>query len=115
MNHQKKLELMRDMRLHGMYDAMQGLVQSKKLNSINADQLLALLLQQQWDERNNRKINRLMRSARFRYSASLQEIKADSKRNLSGEQLAIADAILDRIVSNAHRIELTVESLRKRK
>jgi len=41
---------------HGMYDAMLGLVQSKKLSSINADQLLALLLQQEWDERNNRKI-----------------------------------------------------------
>jgi len=39
-----------------MYDAMLGLVQSKKLSSINADQLLALLLQQEWDERNNRKI-----------------------------------------------------------
>lgn len=89
MNHQKTLELMRDMRLHGMFDAMQGLVQSKKLASLNADQLLALLLQQEWDERNNRKITRLTRSARFRYSASLQEVKADVKRNLSAEQLAL--------------------------
>lgn len=89
MNHQKTLELMRDMRLHGMYDALQGLVQSKKLSSINADQLLAILLQQEWDERNNRKIHRLTRSARFRYTASLQEIKADAKRNLSSEQIAL--------------------------
>ena len=80
---------MRDMRLHGMFDAMQGLVQSKKLASLNADQLLALLLQQEWDERNNRKITRLTRSARFRYSASMQEVKADVKRNLSAEQLAL--------------------------
>jgi len=80
---------MRDMRLHGMHDAMQGLVQSKKLSGLSADQLLALLLQQEWDERNNRKINRLTRAAKFRYSASMQEVKADAKRNLSAEQLAI--------------------------
>lgn len=89
MNYQKTLELMHDMRLHGMHDAMQGLVQSKKLSGLNADQLLALLLQQEWDERNNRKINRLTRTAHFRYSASLQEVKADAKRNLSAEQLAL--------------------------
>jgi DNA replication protein DnaC len=89
MNQQKTLELMRDMRLHGMFEAMQGLLQSKKLGSLNADQLLALLLQQEWDERNNRKITRLTRTARFRYSASMQEVKADAKRNLSAEQLAL--------------------------
>ncbi len=89
MNHQKTPELMRDMRLHGIFDAMHGLVQSKKLASLNADQLLALLLQQEWDERNNRKITRLTCSARFRYSASMQEVKADVKRNLSAEQLAL--------------------------
>lgn len=78
---------MRELRLHGMAAAMQGLLQSKNLASTSADQLLALLLQQEWEERNNRKISRLTRSARFRYSASLQEVKADAKRNLSAEQL----------------------------
>jgi DNA replication protein DnaC len=89
MNHQKTLDLMQSMRLHGMHDAMQGLVQSKKLTALSADQLLALLLQQEWEERNNRKIQRLTRSARFRYSASMQEVKPDAKRNLSAEQLAL--------------------------
>lgn len=89
MNHQKSLELMNSMRLHGMYEAMNGLVQSKKLSALSADQLLALLLQQEWEERNNRKIQRLTRTARFRYSASMQEVKPDAKRNLSAEQLAV--------------------------
>lgn len=89
MNHQQTLERLQALRLHGMHDAMQGLLQSKQLSSLNAEQLLAILLQQEWDERNNRKINRLTKTARFRYSASLQEIKADAKRNLSAEQLAV--------------------------
>ena len=89
MNQQKTLELMQNLRLHGMHDAMQGLVQSKKLSALSADQLLAILLQTEWDERNNRKIDRLTRTARFRYSASLAEVNADAKRNLSAEQLAL--------------------------
>lgn len=89
MNHQQTLERMRELRLHGMAAAMQGLLESKKLASTSADQLLALLLQQEWDERNNRKISRLTRSARFRYAASLQEVKPDARRNLPAEQLAL--------------------------
>ncbi|MFM8431472.1 MAG: ATP-binding protein, partial [Bacteroidota bacterium] len=77
------------MRLHGMYDALHGLQESKKLSSLSADQLMALLLQQEWDEPNNRKISRLTRSARFRYTATMQEVKPDAKRNLSAEQLAL--------------------------
>lgn len=89
MSYQKTLDLMRSMRLHGMYDALHGLQESKKLSSLSADQLMALLLQQEWDERNNRKISRLTRSARFRYNATMQEVKPDAKRNLSAEQLAL--------------------------
>lgn len=89
MNHHKTLDLMKGLRLHGMHDALQGLMEGKKLSSLNSEQLLSLLLQQEWDERNNRKIDRLTRSARFRYSAALSEVKADAKRNLSSDQLAV--------------------------
>jgi DNA replication protein DnaC len=88
MSQQKNLQLMQQMRLYGMYTALEGLIQSKQLSALSAEQLLALLLQQEWDERNNRKITRLTHNARFRYNASMQEIRADSKRNLSVEQLA---------------------------
>jgi DNA replication protein DnaC len=88
MNQQNNLRLMQEMRLYGMQAALEGIIQSKQLSALSAEQLLALLLQQEWDERNNRKVTRLTKNARFRYNASLQEIKADSKRNLSVDQLA---------------------------
>lgn len=89
MNQHKTLDLMKGLRLHGMHDALQGLLESKKLSTLSGEQLLSLLLQQEWDERNNRKIDRLTRSARFRYSAALSEVKADAKRNLTSDQLAV--------------------------
>ena len=51
MSYQKTLDLMKSMRLHGMHDALHGLQESKKLSGLSADQLMALLLQQEWDEK----------------------------------------------------------------
>ena len=88
MSYQKTLELMNTMRLHGMHAALEGIMQSKKTASLSTEQFLSLLLQQEWDERNNRKIDRLTKSARFRYTSTMAEINADPKRNLQADQLA---------------------------
>ena len=88
MSYQKTLELMQTMRLHGMHAALDGIMQSKKTTSLSTEQFLSLLLQQEWDERNTRKIDRLTRSARFRYTSSMAEINPDPKRNLQADQLA---------------------------
>lgn len=46
-------------------------------------------------------------------------VRADAERDLRGDDLiadpTVADAILDRLVHNAHRIELQGESMRKQK
>ena len=86
MSYQKTIELMQSMRLYGMQTALEGIVQGKKVTSLSSEQLLSLLMQQEWDDRNNRKIQRLTRSARFRYTSSLAEISPDPKRNLSACQ-----------------------------
>ena len=88
MSYQKTIELMQSMRLYGMQTALEGIVQGKKANALSSEQLLSMLMQQEWDDRNNRKIQRLTRSARFRYTSSLAEISADPKRNLSADLLA---------------------------
>ncbi len=88
MSYQKSIELMQNLRLYGMQAALEGIVQGKKTDALANDQLLSLLLQQEWDDRNNRKIERLTRSARFRYTSSLAEISPDPKRNLTADFLA---------------------------
>lgn len=88
MSYQKTLEMMQSLKLHGMHAALDNLLAGKKSNSLSGEQLLALLLQQEWDERNNRKIRRLTQSAHFRYTSSMEEIRPDPKRNLKAETLA---------------------------
>lgn len=88
MSFNQSLERMQALRLHGMHNALEGLLQSKQAQHLTTEQIIALLIQQEWDERNNRKISRLTKSARFRYSASLEQVRPAPERNLDANQLA---------------------------
>lgn len=88
MNYTQTLEQMRSLRLHGMAEALDNLVAAKKVSSLSGEQLLAVLVQQEHDERHGRKIDRLKKAARFRYNAALDQIPADASRNLDAGLLA---------------------------
>ena len=64
------LQLMQQLRLTGMRATYDGMVSSKNMPSIGHDELLNLLLQAEWDERENQKANRRLQNARFRIRAS---------------------------------------------
>ncbi|MDM1097838.1 ATP-binding protein, partial [Myroides odoratimimus] len=46
------------------------------------DQLIAYLTDSEYDDRENRKIERLINTAKFRYKAYIQDINIDSSRNI---------------------------------
>ena len=88
MSFNQSLQQMQALRLHGMYNALEGLLQSKQAQHLTTEQIIALLVQQEWDERNNRKISRLTKSARFRYVANLEQVRPAPERNLDAVQIA---------------------------
>lgn len=51
------------------------------------DELIAYLMQSEWDDRQNRKIDRLTKAARFRYSAVMENIDYDPTRNLDKNRI----------------------------
>src|SRR5690606_7690152 len=59
MNYTQTIEHMRSLRLHGMAEALDNLIAAKKVSTLSGEQLLAILLQQEHDERHGRKIDRL--------------------------------------------------------
>lgn len=81
-------EQMRSLKLHGMACALESVLTSKQASHINSEQLLELLLQQECDDRKSRKIDRLKQLAKFRYTASLDQIKPSAKRNIDANQMA---------------------------
>jgi DNA replication protein DnaC len=78
---------MQHLRLPGMRAAYEGLLSTKNLQSIGNDELLNLLLQAEWDERENSKANRRLQNAKFRMRASIEEIDFFTPRGLDKTQL----------------------------
>jgi DNA replication protein DnaC len=81
------LEQMRKLRLFGMQESFKGILASKTGQEYTPDQLLATLIQAEWEDHENRKINRLMKNAKFRYQSSLDEIDYLHPRNLEKNQM----------------------------
>jgi len=70
------------LRLHGMGRSWQALMETRKQNELTLSEGLELLLQGEEQERNNKRFERLRMNARFRYQASIEELKLDASRGL---------------------------------
>ena len=86
------IEKMRTMKLHGRVRAFRTSLESGNAEKCTADELLSMLIDSEWDERYNRKLNRSVRNARFRYKAAVELINFDDHRVLNKNQiLRLAD------------------------
>ena len=92
------IEKMKSMKLHGMVRAFRTSLESGHAEKHTSDELLSLLIDSEWDERYNRKLERSVTNARFRYKASVEQINFDSDRKLDKNQvLRLADcAFIDK-------------------
>ena len=80
---------LRELKLGGMAGALeQQLQQTDTFEALPFVERLSLLLEQEYSLRENRKQLRLIRQARFRVSATVQEIDYQHKRNLKREVVA---------------------------
>lgn len=77
------MEKMKTMKLHGMVRAFCTSLESGNAEKWTADELLSLLVDSEWDERYNRKLNRNVKNARFRYRAAVEQINFDTPRDLN--------------------------------
>lgn len=75
------------MHLWGMHRAFTSSLESEQMASFTTDEMIAFLVQSEWDDRQNRKIDRQVKNARFRYNASIEEVIYEKDRNLDKNQL----------------------------
>lgn len=85
------LTKMKQMRLLGMAKAFQLTLESGKNEKFTPDEMIAHLVDSEWDERYNRKLDRTLQSARFRYKASIEEIAYENNRVDKNQVLRLAD------------------------
>lgn len=81
------LEKMRSMRLFGMHRAFKTSLEACSYESLTADELISMLVNNEWDDRHNRTIERSLRNARFRYKASIEELEYTAGRGLDKNQV----------------------------
>ena len=70
------------MRLSAMAELHLQQLKNNRIRSSTADEYLALLTDHQWEDRQNKKIERLLKQAEFKQQASLAEINYTQNRNL---------------------------------
>jgi DNA replication protein DnaC len=81
-NNQATLNKLEGMRLFGMARAFRSSIETHLKNKFTPDELLSHLVDAEWDDRRERKLARLKKAARFRYTACLEDIDFGLKRNL---------------------------------
>lgn len=87
MTHEATLEKMQAMRLHGMARAFENALNSGLHNNFTPGELTAHLIDSEYDERYNKKLARLLKTAGFRYKAALENIQYSKSRNLDKDLL----------------------------
>ena len=86
-NNQATLRKLEAMKFWGMARAFRATMETGVKHSFTPDELLSHLVDTEWDDRHNRKIERLIKAARFRNTVSFEEIDFGLNRNLDKNQL----------------------------
>jgi DNA replication protein DnaC len=84
------LTKMKHMRLQGMANAFQRSLESGKNETFTPDEMITHLIESEWDERYNRKLERTVHAARFRYKASIEQISYEDNRVDKNQILRLA-------------------------
>lgn len=76
------LHKMKQMKLYGMALAFNTSLHNQTESTLTVDEMITHLVEAEWDDRNNRRIARYIRNARFRYKADLEQLDFEIDRNL---------------------------------
>ena len=87
MNNEATIEKMKSMKLMGMVRSFSAFLEGGAQHELTTDQLIAHLIEAEWDWRQNNSFNRLLRYAKFRYQASFEQLNFRVKRNLDKNEV----------------------------
>jgi len=82
MTNEATIVKMQQMKLSGMSNAFRSTMETSFAADFTPDELLAYLVDAEWEERQNRKLARLLKNANFRYQAYLEQINTSPQRNI---------------------------------
>lgn len=82
MNNNQTIEKLKQMRISAMAHLHEQHIKSNQYDQYTPDEYLALLTDHEWEDRQNKKTQRLLKQAGFRQKASIVEVNYTEARNL---------------------------------
>lgn len=76
------VEKVKQMKLYGLERAYNQVFETGSSHGLTFDELLAILIDAEHDDRSNRKLERYIRAAGLKQKASMEQVNFDSHRNL---------------------------------
>lgn len=78
---------LRQLRLQGMLSTWTAMRETRQHHQLDFEQGLEMLLQAEQQDRTNRRFERLQKSAKFRYQATIEELSLDTSRGINTSQI----------------------------
>ena len=91
--------------LKGMLRTWEALAETRRIQELSFSDGMEMLLQAEEDERRNIRFERLLKNAKFRYQASLEELNYDSSRGL--DKSLITDLATCQYIVNGESLIIT--------
>lgn len=85
MSNNQTVNKLNQMKMHGMVEVYQLLLTSSQ--AMTNDEFLTYLVESEWDRRENLKLARNIKNAKFRYQSTIEDIEFYQDRNLDKTQL----------------------------
>lgn len=90
---QNTIALMQQLNLQGMQTMFEHLLENRQHTQLTADEFVKMLLQAEWEQRHHKRLETLLKVAKFRYSASVEEVTFPTTRQLDKNTfLRLSDA-----------------------
>lgn len=77
----------KQLRLQGMYITWKALMETRQHHELSFAEGLEVLLQAEAQDRTNRRFERLTKTARFRYQATIAELNFNTSRGINTSQI----------------------------
>lgn len=82
-NNTATMEKLERMSLHGMARSLRTALEAGGGSQMSPEEFLSTLVDAEWDDRKDRKLARLLKGARFRYRAGVEDVDFGLRRNLT--------------------------------
>jgi len=81
------LTKMKKMKLYGMHSAFKTAIETGKSDNYTLDQFVSMIIDAEFDDKNNRKIARSIKNAKFHYKASIENVIYEESRSIDQTKL----------------------------